>query len=108
MKKALFPILTCLLAYGLTAGPTCAAAPSTPELKQIKQQQKIQRQRLKAEQKVWKKSFHGRNIPRAERLEEEHQFQRNMRDLRLQQKDRIQQMKDQQRMMKYRQSHPLN
>lgn len=75
-------------------------------LKLVKRQQKMARKQLKIEEKIWKRSFHGRHIPRAERLEEKHQLQREMRDLRVQQKDQTQEIKDRQRVMNYRRNHP--
>lgn len=85
---------------GLNAAPR-----QNQSLKMIKRQQKMARKRLKMEQKIWKRSFRGRHIPRAERLVEKHQIQREMRDLRQQQKDQIQEIEDRQRVMNYRRSH---
>ncbi|MGH9327501.1 MAG: hypothetical protein ACRD2B_12575 [Terriglobia bacterium] len=81
---------------GLVSAPR---GPITP-VKLLKLQQKIERKRLTAAQKAWKKSFRGQHIPRAERLEIEHQYKRNMRDLELRQKDQLQEIKDQERVRK--------
>lgn len=92
----------------LCAGTFCGAqASSTQLLKETKRQQKIQRKQLHLQEKIWKRSFHGQHIPRAEQLQEKHQLQRSMRNLKMQQKDQLQAMKDQQRLMKYRSTHSL-
>jgi hypothetical protein len=106
MRKSRIVLLVFFLACGLYAGAHGTVNGQASSLKQMKRQQRIERKQLKAEQKIWKRSFHGRSVPRAERLEEKHQFQRNMRNLRLQQKDQIQEIKDRQRLAKYRASHP--
>lgn len=107
MKKFLtYCLLPIFLA--LCAGALCSAQTSpTQLLKETKKQQKIQRKQLQLQQKIWKRSFRGQHIPRAEQLQEKHQLQRNMRDLKMQQKDQLQAMKDQQRLMKYRSTHSL-
>lgn len=83
-----------------------AAPHGNESLKLVKRQQKTARKQLKIEEKIWKRSFHGRHIPRAERLAEKHQLQREMRDLRVQQKDQTQEIKDRQRVINYRRNHP--
>lgn len=89
------------------AGVVLRASPRTNEsMKMVKRQQKMARKQLKIEERMWKRSFRGQRIPRAERLAQKHQFQRQMRELRLQQKDQIQEMKDRERLMNYRRSHP--
>ncbi|MGH9343222.1 MAG: hypothetical protein ACRD19_05615 [Terriglobia bacterium] len=107
MKK----ILSCgLLTVFLTlcAGAVFGAQTSTSQLlKQTRRQQKIQRKQLQLQEKIWKKSFRGQHIPRAEQLQEKHQLQRNLRDLKMQQKDQLQALKDQQRLTKYRSAHSL-
>ncbi len=106
MKKVLScALLTIFLA--LCAGALFGVSGGASSLKQMKRQQKIERKQLKLQQKIWKKSFHGQHIPRAERLQAQHQLQRNLRDLRARQKDQLQAMKDQQRLMKYRSAHAL-
>ncbi|MDE3178975.1 MAG: hypothetical protein KGM47_04870 [Acidobacteriota bacterium] len=107
-------ITICALAIGLTVGAAplaCRAAmPSRgheSNLKLIKRQQKFARKQLKLEEKIWKNSYRGRQIPRAVRLQEKHQLQRNLRDLRRQQKDQIQEIRDRNRVIKYRRTHPF-
>lgn len=107
MKKVLS---CCLLAVFLSlgAGALLGAETSTSLLmKQTKRQQKIERKQLKLQEKIWKRSFHGQHIPRAEQLQEKHQLQRNLRDLKMRQKDQLQAMKDQERLAKYRSAHAL-
>lgn len=74
-------------------------------VKALKRQQKIARRQLKVQEKIWKKSFHGQRIPRAQRLAVEHQYKRNMRDLKTRQKDELERMKDQERLWKAQQRH---
>lgn len=107
MRNAMLGLLTVILGCVLSAGVVVASSGPASGLKLLKRQQKVARKQLKVQEKMWKKSFHGRRVPRAERLAEKHQFQRNMRTLRQQQKDQIQQIKDQQRLLKYQRSHPL-
>lgn len=100
----------CLLAalFSIGAATLSGAQSSTALLtKQTKMQQKIERKQLKLQEKIWERSFHGQHIPRAERLEAKHQYQRNLRELKLKQRDQLQAMKDQQRLMKYRSTHSL-
>src|SRR5579863_9995278 len=101
MRKVTVRFLAVFMACFVSSAAPCAANGAVSSLKQIERQHAIERKQLKMEQKIWKRSMHGNPIPRAERLEETHQFQRNMRNLRLRQKNQIQEMKDQQRLMKY-------
>lgn len=107
MNKILsYCLLLALLSIGVAT--VCNAQSSSAFLlRQTRRQQKIERKQLKLQEKIWKRSFHGQHIPRAERLEAKHQYQRNMRDLKLKQRDQLQAMKDQQRLMKYRSTHSL-
>ena len=107
MRKASLFLLAIVMVCGLSAGALGAARGPASGLALLKRQQKIARKQLKVQEKIWKRSFHGRHIPRAERLEEQHQFQRNMRNLRQQQKDQIQEIKDRQRLANYRSHHPI-
>ncbi|MGH9449701.1 MAG: hypothetical protein ACRD11_04085 [Terriglobia bacterium] len=107
MRNPMLCLLAVILGCALSAGVAAASSGPASGLKLLKRQQKIARKQLKMQEKIWKKSFHGRRVPRAERLEEKHQFQRNMRSLREQQKDHIQEIKDQQRLLNYQRSHPL-
>lgn len=106
MKKLLCCAAVVIFTAAVGAG-AAAQSSSSALLKQTRRQQKIERKRLKVQEKIWKRSFRGQPIPRAERIEEEHQLQRNMRDLKMRQKDELQAMKDQQRVAKYRSAHPL-
>lgn len=94
-----------LLAYTMSAGLLAAARRPFSQLALIKRQQKIERRQLSIQEKIWKGSLRGRRIPRAERLAEKHQYQRNMRNLRLRQKNQIQQLEDQRRLQKYMATH---
>ena len=107
MNKILsYCLLPALLSIG--AATFCSAQSSSALLlRQTRGQQKIERKQLKLQEKIWKRSFRGEHIPRAERLEAKHQYQRNMRELKLKQRDQLQAMKDQQRLMRYRSTHSL-
>lgn len=107
MRKALLFLLASILAGAMGAVALRASRGPEQGLRLLKRQQKVARKQLKVQERIWKKSFHGRRIPRAERLEGKHQFQRNMRNLRQQQKDQLQEIKDQQRLLNYQRSHPL-
>lgn len=96
-------LLLCFLLW--VPGIRGAQQGSVSPIKELKRQQKVERKRLKVEQKIWKKSFHGQHIPRAERLEVKHQYRRDMRNLKARQKDQIQEMKDQRRVAKEQERH---
>lgn len=78
-----------LLASGL------GAAKSTSQIKQLKILQKAARKRLKLQERAWKRSFHGRPIPRADQLVARHQYQLYRRNLRSQQRAELKQLKRQ-------------
>ncbi|HEX5481192.1 MAG TPA: hypothetical protein VFZ08_01045 [Terriglobia bacterium] len=98
MRKPL--LIALMVAIVMGAGLLTAAPRQFSAVKQVKRQQKLERQRLKNTEKIWKKSFRGRHIPRAERLAVKHQYQRQMRDLKVRQKDELQRMKDDERMQR--------
>lgn len=106
MKRPSQFVLACCVVCAMGAAGMRASPRGGQSLKLIKRQQKMARKQLKMEEKIWKRSFRGRHIPRAERLAQKHQLQREMRDLRRQQKDQVQEIKDRQRVMNYRRSHP--
>jgi hypothetical protein len=87
------------------AGIGGAAQKSFSGLKELKRQQKLERKQLQMTQKIWKRSFRGRHIPRAEKLAIEHQYKWQMRNLKMQQKEQLQRMKDQQKVWKVQQRH---
>lgn len=105
MKKIGSFLLALMATVVMGAGLLRASPRQFSGVKALKRQQKLERQRLKNAEKIWKKSFHRQHIPRAQRLAVKHQYQRQMRDLKVRQKDEMEQMKDQQRMQKALQQH---
>jgi hypothetical protein len=79
----------------LAPAVSMAAPKHFSRMKELKTLQKVARKRLKLQEKAWKRSFHGRHIPRAERVAAERQYKGYMRSLRAQQKVEEQQLKDQ-------------
>lgn len=100
MRKLQLFLIPLMAIIVIGAGPLGAAPRQFSGVQQLKRQQKLERERLKNAQKIWKKSFRGQHIPRAQRLAVKHQYQRQMRDLKMRQKDELQRMKDQERMQK--------
>ncbi len=101
-----------LIALACTVGaaiPTFARGRKPlSQLKQLKLDQKMQRRQLKLQEKALKRSFHGRRIPRAERIVAKDRYKRHMRDLRTHQKDELEQMKDQLRLQRAAAKHGLS
>lgn len=93
MRKSLY----CLMMACFLAVPSMsvnAAARNNLETQQVKQRQKAERKALKMRQHFMKQSMKGRNIPKAVRLQNKHQMQREARELREKQKDEMQDLKD--------------
>ena len=68
--------------------------------KQLKSQQKLERNALKVQQQNRKRSWNAGRTTRAERAKANHQMQRERRDLKQKQKDAMQDMKDRRRSLK--------
>ncbi|HTS69987.1 MAG TPA: hypothetical protein VMO17_13480 [Terriglobia bacterium] len=68
--------------------------------RQLKQQQKLELDSLKAQQHNMKQSWSSGHISSAERSRAEHQMQRELRDLKQRQKDAMQDLKDHEKAMK--------
>ncbi|MGH9433763.1 MAG: hypothetical protein ACRD3T_19715 [Terriglobia bacterium] len=100
MRKAL--TIVCGLIFLAAALPGMARTPRQPknELQRMKMEHKAERKLLKAQEKAWKRSFRGKPIPRADRIREKHQMQRDLRNMKQRQKDQIQDYKDHQRMQR--------
>ncbi|HLI35140.1 MAG TPA: hypothetical protein VKW70_08855 [Terriglobia bacterium] len=105
MNKSLSVLLGLILSTLVGASILGAAQKSFSGIKELKRQQKLERKQLQMTQKIWKKSFRGRHIPRAEKLAIEHQYKWQMRNLKMQQKEQLQRMKDQQKVWKVQQRH---
>jgi hypothetical protein len=100
-------LLWIVVAGIVAAGVPAAGQRRMSPLKELKVQQKIERKQLKFQRKAWKRSYHGRQIPRAVRLSTKHQYQIEMRDLKTRQKDELERMKDQLRIAKAEQKHQV-
>lgn len=72
------------------------------ELQMMHQEQKRERRSLKLQQRAWKRSYRGRRIPRAEKIQMKHQMARDMRNLRQQQRQQLQDAKDHRRLLRAR------
>jgi hypothetical protein len=72
------------------------------EKKVLKAQQKRDWKLLKTEQRNQKRSWKGKQISKATRVQAKHQMQRQKRDLRRAQRDARQDLKDRHRVMKER------
>lgn len=101
MTRRRWTVMGCLFLMVISMAVTASAAqqPKT-ELQRMKLEHKAERKSLKVQEKAWKQSFRGRPIPRADRIREKHQMQRNMRNMKQRQKDQIQDYKDQRRIQK--------
>jgi hypothetical protein len=98
----------CLLLVMLLAASAPSATPKTlSRMKELKLLQKSARKRLKLQQKAWKRSFHGRRIPRVERVAAQRQYRIYMRTLRTQQRQEVKQLRQQIRLQKAARNTPL-
>jgi len=104
-KKSEISLL--LLLLGACLAGDAVGAPRGPIniLKQLKAQQKIEKKQLQNEEKMWKKSLHGQRISHFQVLQMKHQFDRQMNELRLRQKEQLQRTKDQIKMWKSQGQH---
>ncbi len=98
-----------LLSFALFACGASAAL-SAPEgrmnsVKQLEVRQKMARKQLKAEEKSWKQSLRGQQISPFERTQMQHEFANRMAELRLRQKEQLQQEKDQLKLWKSQVNH---
>lgn len=89
-----------ILATFIAPAVSLAGPRHMSRMKELRALQKMARKRLKLQEKAWKRSFHGRHIPRPEQLAAERQYKEYMRTLRAQQKVEEQQLKDQLRLQK--------
>lgn len=94
MRKGL--IVLCGVFLLATALPETASASrrTKTQLQLMKMQQKAERKALKDQQRAWKRSFRGSPIPKADRIREKHQMQRDLRNMKERQKEQIQDYKD--------------
>lgn len=72
------------------------------QMQMLHQEQKRERRSLKLQQRAWKRSYRGRRIPRAEKIQMKHQMARDMRNLRQQQRQQLQDAKDHRRLLRAR------
>lgn len=73
---------------------------SNAEMQLLKARQKAERRALKQGHAITRKSLKGQPVPKAARLQQKHQMQREQRTLRERQKDEMQDLKDRQKMLK--------
>jgi hypothetical protein len=95
MKSSSPYVIILALAAILAASLPIAAGKTMSRVKELTALQKMARKRLKLQEKAWKRSFHGRRIPRAQWLAAKRQYEGYMRELRTQQKAEKEQLKNQ-------------
>jgi hypothetical protein len=76
------------------------AGKNNPELQQLKQRHKEERNALKTKERYEKTAMKGQVVSRAVRYQMKHQRQREARELRERQKDELQDLKDRQKLVK--------
>lgn len=91
--KYKLPVIS--IAVVLAASAAAPARKPLSPVKELKIEQKAARKRLKLEEKAWKRSFHGRPMPSAERVLTKREYQQYMRNLRIRQKEELKQLKEQ-------------
>jgi len=82
------------------AGVSSLAGKNNPELQQLKQRHKEERNALKTKRRYAKASMKGQVVPSAVRDQMKHQRQREARELRQRQKNELQDLKDRQKLLK--------
>jgi hypothetical protein len=87
--------LSLALAAILAATVSSAVPRTMSRTKELKTLQKMERKRMKLQEKAWKRSFRRRRIPRSQWALVKRQYQQYIRNLRSQQKEERRQLKDQ-------------
>jgi hypothetical protein len=91
--------LRILILVSVVAASVTTGAPKTmSRMKELTTMQKMERKRLKMQERAWSRSFHGRRIPRAERALARGQYRTYMRNLRRQQREQREQLRNQLRL----------
>ena len=99
MQKHLLAVMAALILL-LTAASRAAAQDFKTEMHGVKARQKAERKALTMKQKYAMRSLRAQDISKAQRLQMKHQMEREKRELRLRQKDELQDLKDRQRALR--------
>ena len=98
MRKNIIAIIaTVCLVVGLAATVHAQNINWAAQRKQMKSQQRLERNELKVQQHNRRQSWGARRTTSAERAQANHQMRRERRDLKQRQKDAMQDMKDRKR-----------
>lgn len=103
--RNLLVVIIATLVLSLSVASPVQAQNSNPreQIKQLKLQQKRERNALKIQQKNIKASWNKQPVSKAIRLESKHQMERDWRSMRERQKNARQDLADQQRALRDRQ-----
>jgi Spy/CpxP family protein refolding chaperone len=99
MRKILLALMAALI-LSCASGFRASAQDFGSRKQQVKVRQKLERHALKVKHRMVKQSLRGQGITRGQRLQMKHRMERERRELRQRQKDELQTLKDQLRIVK--------
>jgi len=99
MRKILLALIAALILF-CASGFRASAQDFGSRKQQVKVRQKLERNALKVKHRMVKESLRGQGITRGQRLRMKHRMERERRELRQRQKDELQNLKDQLRIVK--------
>jgi polyhydroxyalkanoate synthesis regulator protein len=99
MRKILLALIAALI-LSCASGFRASAQDFGSQKQAVKVRHKLERNALKAKQRMVKQSLRGQGVTRGQRLQMKHQMERERRELRERQQDELQNLKDQLRIVK--------
>jgi hypothetical protein len=99
MRKILLALMAALI-LSCASGFRASAQDFGSRKQQVKVRQKLERNALKAKHRMVRESLRGQEVTKGQRLQMKHRMERERRELRQRQKDELQTLKDQLRIVK--------
>jgi hypothetical protein len=99
MRKILLALMAALI-LSCASGFRASAQDFGSQKQQVKARQKFERNALKMKHRLVKGSLQGQGVSKGQRLQMKHRMERERRELRQRQRDELQTLKDQQRLVK--------
>jgi len=99
MRKILLALMAALI-LSCASGFRASAQDVGSQKQQVKARHKFERNALKMKHRLVKGSLQGQGISKGQRLQMKHRMERERRELRQRQRDELQTLKDQQRLVK--------
>jgi hypothetical protein len=105
MVRALLKILVTLVLFLIASHGRALSTTGNAEKRQLRARQKTARKLMTAEDKNVNKVLRNTQVPKAQRVQLQHQVKRDKRELRRRQKDERQDLRDRQRVAAERSKH---